>query len=180
VQEHYQKQSLDAAAITRLQKIARTPRPLFRLSRLAAAAVVLLAVGASFYGLWQQAGARLSREVAADVARQHVQAFASQFVAEDFKQLETSMPQLGFTPIEPQVCKQDDYRVTGARYAKVGGKTVAQIRLAYVEGAPLSLYEMRADDFPRVREGKTNIEGTPVTIWRENGLLMALAGTPAE
>jgi len=180
LREHYQQQSLDPAAIARLQRIARQPRRVFTFPRFAAAAMVLMSMGASIFGWWNHVGATLSREVAAQVAQQHVQAFASQFAAEDFKQLETTMPQLGFTPIEPQICKQDDYRVVGARYATVAGKTVAQIRLAYVEGTPLSLYEMRAEDFPRVREGKTNIDGTPVTIWRENGLLMALAGTPAE
>ena len=181
LREHYAAQSLDDAALVRLQRIARQPAvSTWRWRQFAAAAAVLFALSITWYGWQQNRAAHLSREFIVEAALQHNTPFVSDVEAENFQQVQDRMPRLDFKPIEPQRCKQDDYRVVGARYVTLAGRTVAQIRLAYVEGAPMSLYEMPADAFPHVRAGKAEINGTPVTVWQENGLLMALAGTPAE
>ena len=183
IRRHYAAQSLDASSVDRLKTmIAGTsvaPRRL-RWPRYAAAAAVLLVIGISLH-LWRtQAAERQSQLVSATMVQLHRKPFTPQYVAEDFEGLKSRMTQLPFTPIEPQRCRQEEYRVVGARYATLAGQQVAQIRLAYVYGTQVTLYEMRPEQFPGLREGKTKLDGIPLTVWQENGLTMALAGEVVE
>jgi hypothetical protein len=184
VRDHYGERSLDAAQLGRLEGAirantgGRSLRWAWRAA--AAAAAVLLAVGITWLAARRPDGERLSREVIAGVATLHREPFRPAFQSEDFAGLRSQMTGLGFAAIEPKRCAESDYRVAGARYATIHGERVAEIRLAYVDGPPVTLCEMRPDSFREVRDGSVTVDGTPVTLWHEGGLLLALAGTPSE
>jgi hypothetical protein len=180
IRQHYAAQSLSPAAMRRMHTVIAANRSQPVLWRgLGVAAAMALVIGTMLQVSRVSSPEHRTWALAREIASQHAGPFQPQVIADDFAGLR-SMTQVGFTPIEPQRCKQDDYRVTGARYQSVAGAKAAQIRLAYVYGPPATLYEMPAERFDWLKEGTLNVDGTPVAFWREGNVLMAMAGTASD
>ena len=131
------------------------------------------------YFVREDPGARpsvLVGQVAAEIAFNHNKHLRPEFLASSFGELGTAMTQLGFAPIRPRRLSIADYRLVGARYCSIGSSMAAQIRLAGGAGRSYTLYELRADEpFESIEEADLEIDGVGVSLWRESGLLIALA-----
>jgi anti-sigma factor RsiW len=90
---------------------------------------------------------------------------------------EPMLEKLPFSPIEPAVLASRGLTVLGARYCYLGPEPAVQFILVDHEGRRFTLYQ--ASDAPtltEVRSGELVIDRTTLSIWRESGVLLALAG----
>lgn len=181
IRDHYAGAAMSPRSLQRMRTAiaANRKQPAGLWRGLGIAAAVLLSLGVVLQVSRVESDHGRTWAMARQIASQHGQKFEPQVTADDFDDLKT-MTVAGFTPVEPERCKQDDYRVVGARYQTVGGQQATQIRLAYVYGPPATLYEMPAEQFAWVREGTLNVDGLPVKFWREGNVLMALAGDASD
>jgi len=148
---------------------------------IAAGAALLLAL-ATWIGLQPVDPARLLQAVAEEVALDHTSALAPDVVASSFAELAGRLERLDFTPRGSN--RTSDLVLDGVRYCSIQGQIAAQIQLHDARtGRRVTLHQTRAT--PRLEAlepAEIEVAGTRVEIWREGGLVLALAqraGDPA-
>ena len=121
-------------------------------------------------------GSRI-RRIAAEIALNHHKQLPPSVKTATFSELRDALPALGFTPIRPRRTEFSDLNLVGARYCSITGRKAAQIRLTNDAGVVYTLYEFRDDNsFADIDIARLDIDGVRVTLWRESGLVMGLAG----
>lgn len=141
------------------------------------AAAVLAGVVWAGFGLFGGNRPGLARQVASEIALNHRKDLPVEFAADAFSQLSAAMPKLGFAPVHPRRVEEAGLRLQGARYCSVAGSIAAQIRLADDAGVVSTLYEFMDDgSFESIGDELVSVDGVSVTLWRERGLIMGLAG----
>ena len=121
-------------------------------------------------------GSRI-RRIAAEIALNHHKQLPPSVKTATFSELRDALPALGFTPIRPRRTEFGDLELVGARYCSITGRKAAQIRLTNDAGVVYTLYEFRDDNsFADIDIARLDIDGVRVTLWRESGLVMGLAG----
>lgn len=90
---------------------------------------------------------------------------------------------LDFSPLASSQVAALSSRLIGGRYCSIKGNIAAQLRMRDEKGAISTLFESRfnAEDFdflPRLEDHqvpvKVHVDGQQVSLWVENGLVMAL------
>ncbi len=121
---------------------------------------------------------KLRNELARSVATLHSATFTPDLgAAPRFADL-AQLPNLPFTPIEPERCRKERYKVLGARTCTIAGVPAAQIRLADDDGDIRTLCEFQSGPLAAARDGHTTIDGVQVSVWHEGGLVMGMTGPP--
>ena len=117
------------------------------------------------------------RQIAAEIALNHHKQLQPEAMAETFSELGEVLPALGFLPVRPRSTEFGDLDLVGARYCSVAGRMAIQIRLTDHSGVAHTLYEFPDDrSFADIGVARLDIDGVRVTLWREKGLVMGLAG----
>ena len=155
----------------------REPVRAVRLRTRWTAGVAALAVFAVALLAWPQpavTGEAMAREIASD----HVMALSPDVEATSFDEVRDRLAKLDFAAVRPSAEAMPSFRLTGARYARVGGEMGAQLQIEDPAGRPCSLFQVRDDEtFRNVRDAVYEVGGVRVRVWREAGLLMGLAET---
>jgi hypothetical protein len=169
VRDWYDRQAMSGARVQAIRRSARAV-PMRQTRMVATAFVVALAAMLTITGvlLNHERGAAASRLLAAGVVRLH------QATGEPGTMELATMTGLGFTPVVPERCKKEGYKLVGARYGKVGSERAVEIRVIDDDGLPQTLCEFPGDR--RAAELTTQIDGVRVSVWREAGLVMAMTG----
>jgi hypothetical protein len=195
VADHYASKSLDAQTLAslRAQIDAATPesaRPAgkaapdrepahnaVRLRTRLMAGIVGLAVMAVAMLAWPSP-AITGDALAHEIASSHVMHLDPDIQAHSFEEARQQLEKLDFAAIRPNPEVMPDFRMTGARYTRVGGEMGAQFQIEDAAGRPCSLFQVRDDEaFRHVRDATYEVDGVRVKVWREAGLLMGLAET---
>lgn len=180
IRDYYATQAPAPHTVARLKQLIRSgaPMPPRRRLWIGIAAAVVLALTAI---VWTTAHRVESpQKVATSIAHQaalgHNEKQELEFRVNNCAELRRQMKSLDFAIIEPQMVKEMNMRIVGARYATLGGEIAAQIRYVDAHGVPCTLYEARpAAQLARVEAGDHVVDGLRVSLWKENGLVMVLA-----
>ena len=191
VRDHYRTRALapDALAALAAQVRAATPAPRAadrsaalpprrRASRWAVATAAALVLGLATWTLWPTAtgdapsvAALTGEAVASEVALTHTRRLAPDVRASSWESLD--LPKLDFAVAQPAAM---DETLLGARYGMLGGEMAAQIHLRDARGRPCTLIQVRdGEPFRSLAAGRYRVGGVQVRVWREAGLVMALA-----
>lgn len=178
VRDYYESTRLAPDALARLRSTIREQRPprAFTRRRMLFAAGFAGIVLASLFLLHVARAFDVARTIAREVARGHNQQLAVELRVHDFRDLRAAMEKLEFTPVEPSRFREVDMKVVGARYTSLQGQPAALIRLLDPKGEPCSLFEARPEGrLESVWQSTHQIDGLLVDVWKEKGLVMALA-----
>ena len=114
--------------------------------------------------------------LAHEIASSHRMHLDVDIEAESFDEARRELEKLDFAAVRPSPDVMPDFRLTGARYTRVGGEMGAQFQIEDAAGRPCSLFQVRDDEaFRNVRDATYEVDGVRVKVWREAGLLMGLA-----
>lgn len=179
IRDYYESQRPSPDAFAHLKQMIgdRAPRRSRRRIWIASAAALAIALTAL---VWTVARLQPPELVAAGVARQaalgHNERREVEFHVTSCAELQRQMKSLDFTLVEPEMVKEMEMRMVGARYATLAGEMAAQILYVDAHGVPCTLYEARpADRLAHVATGEHQIDGLRVSVWKEKGLVMVLA-----
>jgi hypothetical protein len=164
------------AATTRL--IATTRPPVWRRSQVPALASTVAVAALLMWAVMIAPQLRTRNELARSVAALHTAAFSPEVGATDHFADLVQLPNLPFTPVEPERCRKERYKVLGARTTTIAGVSAVQIRLADDDGDVRTLCQFRGGPLASARDGRTTVDGVPVSVWHEADLVMAMTGPP--
>ncbi len=188
VKAFYESYSIEAGMLERVKAaIGSTASDSVRRFRLSSRPLVLavaagLALAAGIGGLFIarpffNPSTALAHQVASEIAANHRKQLRPEFVVQSFADLHDVMPQLDFSPVRPQRVLGAGYKLVGARYCSICKLIAVQIRLRDGAGQAYTLYEFRGhESLESIREQSLEIDGVRISIWREAGLIMGLAG----
>jgi hypothetical protein len=189
----YERQSLDEETLDLLKTTiavvgghpdvvpARMWWPRLRLVRhqafqAAAAVLFLIAAVTTWYGIRDIHPSALDRQVAAEIALNHNKQLRLEYETVDMAELRTAMDKLDFAPVDPQRLQDGGYFLVGARYSSIGATLAVQLRMTDDLGRPYTLYQFRdGEAFADLTETTLDVDGVRVILWRESGLVLALA-----
>ncbi len=179
IRDYYRAQRMPDERVTGILAAARREhRPIlwFRPYRLAAAAALVLLLGGAT--LWLSIPRAMAGRVAAEVAQNHLKAYAPEVVGDCFDRVGAGLDRLDF-PLKPSMDASlpEGLTVLGGRYCTVQGELAAQILLVDAEGRRCTLFVALSGDtrLARVRTGEYEINGVRVHIWHDAGRLFAMA-----
>jgi len=195
IADHYTSKSLDASSLAALRDQIRAASPArsepaaktapdreparntTRLRTRLMAGIVGLAVVAVAMLAWPSP-AITGDALAHEIASSHVMHLDVDIEAESFAEARQELEKLDFAAVRPDADVMPDFRLTGARYTRVGGEMGAQFHIEDAAGRPCSLFQVRDDEaFRNVRDATYEVDGVRVRLWREAGVLMGLAET---
>ena len=197
VADHYAQRSLDASTLDALRgqieaaspPPARPPAPAktapdrdparstTRLRMRLMAGLVGMAIIAVALLAWPSP-AITGDALAHEIASSHVMNLAPDIEADSFDEARLELEKLDFAAVRPSEDVMPEFRLTGARYTRVGGTMGAQFHIQDATGRPCSLFQVRDDEaFRNVQDAVYEVDGVRVKVWRESGLLMGLAET---
>ncbi len=174
IAEMYRSEHLPSGRMAIIVDEITAPRSFLTLPRLLAASFVLLVTGLAVIFAVNRILSSGAREVAEDVQRHHVKTFIADVTADNFPALVTKMTALDFTPIIPARLKDQPLTVVGGRYCSLGKSHGAQVRLRDPAGKFMTLCEFREADAGHVADSQFTIDGLDITVWHENGLVVAM------
>ena len=150
-------------------------RPAVRARTRWLAGAVGLAVLAVAFLAWPQpalSGDRLAREIAS----RHVMSLKPDVEADSFDEARARLDKLDFVAVRPSEDAMPAFRLTGARYTRLGGQMGAEFQVQDALGRPCTLFQVRDDaTFRDIEDTVYEIDGVRVRVWREADLLMGLA-----
>ncbi|MBW3563631.1 MAG: hypothetical protein KY459_02795 [Acidobacteria bacterium] len=183
IRTHYESKRLSSSMIDEIRILRKGSERERRSSRfsvrwLSIAAVIAILIAATALLLVpRDHGA--AEEIAMIAARDHNRRLAVEVRASDYDELRAKMARLDFNPVMPQRAAEMSLRVVGARYSSVGGLSAIEIKLVEPSGGICTLIQVRADE-RLARIGSSQqfvIDGLRIDVWKEKGLVMALART---
>lgn len=184
IRTHYESQRLSSSVLEEIRILRkgseqerRTVR--FPVRWLAIAAIIAVAIAGSALVLLPRSDRGAAEELAMIAARDHNRRLAVEVHASDYDELRAKMARLDFNPVMPQRAEGMSLRVVGARYSSVGGSPAVEIKLIEPSGGICTLIQVRPDDrLARIGSSKQFvIDGLRIDVWKEKGLVMALART---
>ena len=191
LRKYYASQSLSASALARLKHTIRSTsrtsggpsaarlKPWVIIAGVCSSLAVVGVIALLVLALWNSPADDVARLAAGEVATNHHKQLAVEFSTTDVSQLREQMSKLDFSLVLPQRFQDGRHRLIGGRYCSIQGQIAAQLRLADAHGYACTLYEVRpVDALASVSEGRFEIDGCEVELWKENGLLMVLARAP--
>jgi hypothetical protein len=172
VRDWYERQAMSGARVEAIRRaVAGTPVQGRRwMTRAMAACVALVLVAGMFVLVDRRDAMAASRTLAAEVVR--LQGANMVAAVGPVPEL-AGMTRLGFTPVVPERCKKEGYKLVGARYREVAGAEAVEVRVIDDDGKPQTLCEMSGR---RVADVQLKLEGVPVSVWHEAGLVMVMTG----
>ncbi len=179
IRNYYRMQRMPDERVAGILAAARREHrhvPWLRPYRLAAAAALVLLLGSAV--LWLSIPRALAGRVAAEVAQNHLKAYAPEVVGDCFDRVGAGLDELDFS-LKPslEASLPEGLTVLGGRYCTVQGNLAAQILMVDTEGRRCTLFVALSDDtrLARVRTGQYEIDGVRVHIWHDAGRLFAMA-----
>jgi len=128
--------------------------------------------------LWVVSGSEseLSKRTLGEVAMNHTTRLEPEFHGTSLAMLDDSMHQLPFNLTLPKSL-DSTYDLIGSRYCSLGGVLAAHVKLQDKQsGKTMSLFVTKnAAELKEIQPRQKKLEGVNVEIWREGGLLFALA-----
>ena len=136
-----------------------------------AAVVLALALPLALLGL-----AALDSSIRHEVAENQLKQRAPEFDRQAVGELQPLMADLDFALVESRRVRERQLRVVGARYCSIQGQLAAQLQLEDAQGARWTLFQAPLRGRLRAtRSSVESLEGVRVELWRESGVLLALA-----
>ncbi len=198
LRDHYASEKIDPRVLDRLRRLAALekaesgaraskflPKPRqrrFARFLLAAAAVVaLFLLPLSFLDserVGMPGAEPLASSILREVALNHNKNLGVEFPADGYAELRQQMGELDFSLRAPRRVADRGLEMIGGRYCSIQGRLAAQIKLQYDGGRILTLYQTAIDEFfEGLPEFMREEDGVQIRVWREDGLLFALAGS---
>lgn len=169
--EHAQSSDPKLSFLRRLQHSAKSN--LFR-GAFGLAALLVVAVLAHNGGVSAERTSLTLKEVAMN----HTTRLDLEFESSSIDTIDEQMVLLPFDVSLPEAVSAS-YKVEGARYCSLSGQLAVHVKLSHpVSMRKLSVFMARAaDELEAIDNSEKNIDGVDVKIWRESGLLYAMAGS---
>lgn len=184
--DYYERQRLSDESRARLKAMVRDGQQRERASQwwwprtgIAAAFVLVVTAAALWFAVLRGDAPESPQQITAAVAHLaatgHNQQQELEFRARRAADLRHVMKSLDFTPVEPEMMRNMNMQIIGARYTTIEGVMAAQILYVDPKGEPCMLYQARPiDKLARVSPGEHVVDGLRVSVWREKGLVMVL------
>lgn len=146
----------------------------------AVAAMVMLMV-TTFY--MQITPSDIGREIANEVVANHLRERPLEVIDDNFVVVSAYLIELDFSPVKPSASLLNNASMLGGRYCSIKSEIAAQIRYKDAQDRVITLYQVKFDadkfgDIPPLEEGTNSptyvVNGFQVTLWTNNGLMMAL------
>ncbi|MBQ0718803.1 MAG: hypothetical protein KBT88_10560 [Gammaproteobacteria bacterium] len=129
------------------------------------------------------------QEVATEVASNHSHLKPLTIQSSSFPQVRAFFTELSFEIQPSSLLNKQRWQLLGGRYCSVNGIKAAQLRLLDTKNKSIQTFyqvENKAAYFehmPNIINNElpvsVNIDGVPVTVWSENGILYALTHSPS-
>lgn len=196
-QEHMDKHSLQAEQLQQLQKLMVSPeepasQTWAKLSKpFAIAASILVLVTGVFLGALTalQKPEPILQAIAEEVVYNHLKQMPMEVTTSSITGIRDYFEKLNFVPNQSSYISSLDLNLEGGRYCSIQGITAAQLRLQsplLVKQTDKTLYQVA--DRPKLYSSLPNydrgeppsaiwVNGVQVTIWKEKGIVFALAET---
>jgi len=167
-------------ATTAQQKVSTAqqhvpPKQWLRRSALAVASIM---VAVLLFIVSGQNDVGIAERVAQEVAMNHNKALAVEYQTDSYDVLSQRMNKLDFKLRAPTAAFNEGLALIGGRYCSIQGELAAQIKMVDETGRVYTLYQTRSNEMlqvinaDRIQSAQVNIR-----LWREQGLLFALAET---
>jgi len=151
------------------------PNQWLRRSALAVASIMLTVMLFIING---QDDAGIAERVAQEVAMNHNKALAVEYSTDSYDVLSQHMDKLDFTLRAPILGLNDGLALIGGRYCSIQGELAAQIKMVDETGRIYTLYQTRSNAMLQaINNNHLSLEQVNIRLWREQGLLFALAET---
>ncbi|MEM6797139.1 MAG: hypothetical protein AAF725_24415 [Acidobacteriota bacterium] len=179
VREFYSRQALPEARAREMLAHAKERRRVRRSRLLGGVAAALLVALVAAWGSALFTASRLADRAAAEVAMNHRKDLGVEVVAGDYAELGTLLDKLPFALERPESRALRGYRLVGGRYCSIQAQLAAQLKVFDPEsGEHATLYVTRLTESLGPLEGVSReVEGVSIDMWRQGGLLFALAET---
>ncbi|HEB93491.1 MAG TPA: hypothetical protein ENI94_08490 [Gammaproteobacteria bacterium] len=145
-----------------------------------AASLLLVLLGSGVFLLQKNDSIDPSWLVAKEIAVNHNKHLAIEFSTGDYRELNRLMDKLDFSGVVSKRLAPGEYRLLGGRYCSIQGQLALQLKLQDRAGNLYTLYQAPLNKIlTSIQQGEQLIDGLHITLWREAGLLLGLAGSPA-
>lgn len=144
----------------------------------AAAAILIVAIlGVQIY-LNQTATPDDTKRALQSIAMNHQDYLGTENpIQASIAELREAMPKLNFQPIDPEKLKDLGFTPKGARYCSINNQRAVLIQMEDKQGLTWTLYQcLDTNKLKAVKSCNDKQDGTYVSIWRESGLVLAIAG----
>ncbi len=188
LKEHYRAQQLPQSVVEEIcsadDSRITTPgflRPVSELFQskglqyaLAASLLVVISLGVHGLGMHAERTDRALKEVAMN----HSTRFEFEFENNSLAAIDKKMTLLPFDLSLPTPLAEK-YQVKGARYCSLSGQLAAHVKLIHRStNKAISVFVTRAaDELNAIDSSREALDGVDVEIWRDSGLLYAMAGS---
>ena len=151
---------------------------------LAATVTVVVVLAVLQYRPFTPLSGEIYQQIADEVATNHMKLKPLEVRSADMTKLRAFFSPLGFMLIESSLFENTPWRMTGGRFCTIRGKAAAQLRMQDAQGRVQTVYQVPYDtaahrDLPDIMRGEVSMKlysrGLKVQLWRERGLLFAVA-----
>lgn len=179
LKSHFEELELSNEQLENLQKLGhKKPKSKKVLG------TILFAVAASALAYLFITGGAYDRnlaleKVAQEIAYNHAKGMRPEVLSKEYEEVSHFLGKLDFALIVPKRFSKDSWELIGGRYCSIAGKIAAQLRLRHrTTGQIYTLYEAQIPQTLKgqVLEADLEKQGSHVTLWKERGLLLGLAG----
>lgn len=182
IQNHYRKFGLSPEQLDHLIQLqkkrgGRDPVSLlFKISSAALAASVLLL---SLYLF--KSGELVTEKISKEVAYNHNKNMPMEIKTSSLDEIQNYLTNLDFKLIRSERFTKPKWELVGGRYCSIQGRIATQMEIKNkAEGKWYTLYQVpyfKDLDTVSTLPLETYIDGVRIKLWREKGLLLALAGS---
>ena len=182
IQNHFRKSELSSEQLhylTQLQKNRGGMDPVSLLFKISFAAIAVSVLLLSFYLF--KGGESIAERVSKEVAYNHNKNMPMEIEASSLDQIQNYLIKLDFKLIQSESFSQSQWKLIGGRYCSIQGRMAAQLKIANKpEEKQYTFYQVPySKDLGKFSTLplETYIDGIRIKLWREKGLLLALAGS---
>lgn len=175
LRQHYRAKTLRPAVreglVAMAARKAAPAKPRRRAWLLIAASLLAVVLPVAFWTL-----RTFESAIRHEVALNHLQHSAPAFERTQVDELRPLMDDLEFSLVDSQRLRSKELRLVGGRYCSIQGRFAAQLQFEDSLGGRWTLFQAPLD--PRLlamSAGVGEVDGVRVELWRESGVLLALA-----
>lgn len=143
----------------------------------AALVIITIAITTPFLG-----GGNILNQVVDEVAYNHNKQMTMEIETANLDEITSYLSKLGFALIGSHELSTIEWEILGGRYCSIQGKLAAQLKVRNREdNRTYTFYQaLMPQQMANIGQVENYVDGVKVVLWQEQGLLLGLAGNPAE
>ena len=182
IPEHYQRFELSPTQLDKLDQLQRNRKGRERSQLWFKFSFAAMAVSVLLLSLFLFRGTEsIAEKIAEEIAYNHNKNMQLEIKTASIDDIQNFLSKIDFTLIQSKHLPSEHWELMGARYCSIQGKLAVLMKLKnQSDGKTQTLYQVTyPEDFKNngPMPFETYVNGVQVKLWREKGLLLALAGS---